>query len=179
MSDNLDNFSDLYKANLESLLNLVRTTLEGAQRLRNVQLGTIEEALAENTKAGAALAGAKDLEELITMHLNLAVGSLEMAINHWRKINEAAVLTQAEFAKVLEAEWPGINGNLLGSMGAAPAGSEPVSALLQSIMSATTSAYDAISTAASQANKMAEANMATAIAGVRQAASAKRKSSSS
>lgn len=180
MSDSLDQFSDLYKANLESFLGLARSTLEGAQRLRNLQLGTIEEALAENAKAGAALAGAKDVEGLITLHSNLAVGSLEMALNHWRKISEAAFQTQAEFAKALEAQWISINGNLMGSMDTTREGSKSVSGLLQSIMSATSSAYDAMSTAAGQANKMADANMATAVAGVRQEVpGVKRKSGSS
>src|SRR5438270_6162666 len=74
---------DLYRAGLKSAADLMKASLESAERLQNQQLVAIRGAIDQQQKSLAELSQAKGLDELMALQTRLAGAHFERAMSYW------------------------------------------------------------------------------------------------
>ena len=166
------------KANVEALLSVATTQFTALERLATLSSSALKGAFEETVANARALAGAKDVQELVNLQASFAQPAIEKAIAYSRSVYEVATQTNAEFSKMAEkrvAEW---NENLVSLLDKAvknaPAGSDVAVSAVKQMIAAANSAYDNLTKAARQATEIAEANVAAATETAKNFAKAKK-----
>ena len=171
-----------HKANVETLFSLTNKAFEGVEKLVELNLQVAKAALgefADNTRAALSV---RDAQELLSLQATLLQPAAEKAASYSRQLYDIAAATQAEVAKVAEAQFAEAQKNFASTMDAAlknaPAGSENAVALVKSALAAANNAYESLNKAARQAADVAEANFTavtnTAVKASQAASKAKR-----
>lgn len=83
-------FLDLYRAGLKTAADLMRASLQSAERLQNQQLVAIRSALDQQSKSLSELGQAKTLDDLMALQSKMAGAQLERAIGYWSSLCQAA-----------------------------------------------------------------------------------------
>ena len=81
---------DLYRAGLKNTADLLKTSLENAERLQNQQLVAIRTAIVEQTRTASELGSARTLDELLSAHSRLAGVQIERALGYWSELCQVA-----------------------------------------------------------------------------------------
>lgn len=81
---------DLYRAGLKSAADLLKTSLESAERLQNQQLVAIRTAIVEQAKSASELGSARTLDELLSAQSRLAGAQIERALGYWSELCQVA-----------------------------------------------------------------------------------------
>jgi len=81
---------DLYRAGLKTAADLLKTSLENAERLQNQQLVAIRTAIVEQSKTASELGSARTIDELLTAQSRLAGAQIERALGYWSEIFQVA-----------------------------------------------------------------------------------------
>src|ERR1044071_1179813 len=81
---------DLYRAGLKTAADLLKTSLENAERRQNRQLVAIRTAIVEQSKTASELGSARPLDELLTAQSRLAGAPIERALGYWSEIFQVA-----------------------------------------------------------------------------------------
>ena len=81
---------DLYRAGLKTAADLLKTSLENAERLQNQQLVAIRTAIVEQTKTASELGSARTLDELLSAQSRLAGAQIERALGYWSELCQVA-----------------------------------------------------------------------------------------
>src|SRR5207253_10533247 len=104
---------DLYRAGLKTAADMMKASLESAERLQNQQLVAIRTAIDQQAKSADELARAKSLDELMAFQTRLAGDQFERAMSYWGGLVQVAAEDQrSAFAQLQEqARW------LLGARG--------------------------------------------------------------
>ncbi len=140
--------SELSLANLEKSIRLTNIAISGAERLMNLQMEIARDLLAENAATAKALAGVKNVQELMEFQKTLTQPSVTKTMAMARTVYETASATQTELNKLVEEQLIDFNKNLLSSLnetvGQAPAGAATISAIKNAVESAA-AAYDTVS----------------------------------
>jgi phasin family protein len=151
-----------HKANVETLFGLTNKAFEGVEKLVELNLQVAKASLgevADNTRAALSV---KDAQELLALQATMLQPAAEKAAAYSRHLYDIAAATNAEVAKVAEAQFAEAQKKFASSVDAAmknaPAGSENAVALVKSAMAAANNAYESVSKAAKQAADVAEAN---------------------
>ncbi|AOI97578.1 MULTISPECIES: phasin family protein [Burkholderia] len=164
------------KANLESLFGLTTKAFEGVEKLIELNLQVVKSSLAESQENAQRLLSVKDAQELIALQASLSQPVAEKVLSYSRHLYEIASSTQAEFAKVAEAQFDEQNKKVQALVDNvaknAPAGSETAVAALKSALNAANTTYETVQKAAKQAVEIAETNFNAAAAVATKAASA-------
>jgi phasin family protein len=151
-----------HKANVETLFGLTNKAFEGVEKLVELNLQVAKAALGEAADNTRAALSVKDAQELLALQANLLQPAAEKAASYSRHLYDIAAATQAEVAKVAEAQFAEAQKNFASTVDAAmknaPAGSENAVALVKSAMTAANNAFESVSKAAKQAADVAEAN---------------------
>jgi len=87
---------DLYRAGLKSAADLMKTSLESAERLQNQQLIAIRTAIVDSGKSVAELTSARTLDELLAAQNRVAGAQFERALSLWSDWLAAASENQRE-----------------------------------------------------------------------------------
>jgi phasin family protein len=87
-------FLDLYKAGLKSAVDLMRSSLESAERLQQQQLAAIRGALEQHVNSVNELGSAKTLEELMALQQKMASSQFERVMGYWGNLCQAAGQSQ-------------------------------------------------------------------------------------
>ena len=87
---------DLYRAGLKGAADLMKTSLESAERLQNHQLVAIRTAIVESGKSVAELSSARTLDELLAAQSRVAGAQFERALSLWSDWMSAASENQRE-----------------------------------------------------------------------------------
>ncbi len=74
---------DLYRAGLKTAADLMKTSLETAERLQNQQLVAIRSAIDESSKSASELSSAKTIDELLALQTRIAGAQFERAFSYW------------------------------------------------------------------------------------------------
>jgi phasin family protein len=74
---------DLYRAGLKSAADLVKTSLESAERLQNQQLVALRSAIDQQSQSVNELAGVKTLDELLALQSRMAGAQFQRAVTLW------------------------------------------------------------------------------------------------
>jgi len=83
MTQNQPELLDLYRAGLKNAADLVKASLESAERLQNQQLAAIRSALDQQAKSMAELGQAKSMDELLAIQTRMAGAQFERLIGYW------------------------------------------------------------------------------------------------
>src|SRR5205807_1779274 len=101
-------FLDLYRAGLKNAADLMKSSLESAERLQQQQLTAIRGALDQQSKAMSELSEAKSIDQLVSLQQQLAGAQFERAMGYWSNLcqvagqNQVAAIGQAQ-AQMLQA----------------------------------------------------------------------------
>jgi phasin family protein len=163
---------DLYRSGLEAFLDLSRTSVQGAERLREQQLKAINEAFSEAGDTGRQIGSAKTLEELLELQAKLAPTQLEKAMRYWGGLYATGARNQVEIMQQMQAKVSNFTEACCATLDAAPQGTEPVVAPLKSAVTAMCSAYTLTARAGEEAAKLAVSQIESANANMRQTAQA-------
>lgn len=157
-----------HKANLETLFGLTNKAFEGVEKLVELNLQVAKTALGEAAETTQAALSVKDAQELLSLQASLLQPSAEKAASYSRHLYEIATSTNAEVAKVAEAQLADVQKKFAAVVDTAaknaPAGTENAVALVKSAVAAANNAFESVQKAAKQAAEVAEANFTAATA---------------
>ena len=95
---------DLYRAGLKSAADLMKASLESAERVQNQQLVAIRTAIAEQAKTTNELASARTMDELLSAQSKILGAQLERAMGYWAQLYQVAVENQAAAIGQIQAQ---------------------------------------------------------------------------
>ena len=154
------------KANMEAVLSLATTQFAAIEKFANLNANVLKAAFEDSIANARALAGAKDVQELVNLQSTFAQPAIEKAIAYSKSVYEVATQTNSEFTKATEqrvGEW---NENFVSLLDKAaknaPAGSDVAVSAVKQMIAAANSAYDNFNKVAKQATEIAEANVTAA-----------------
>src|SRR5262247_1675800 len=79
-------FLDLYRAGLKTAADLMKVSLQGAERLQNQQLVAIRTALDQQSKSISELGQARTIDELLALQTKMAGVQWERAMGYWTEL---------------------------------------------------------------------------------------------
>ena len=104
-------FLDLYKAGLKTAVDLMKASLESAERLQQQQLAAIRGALEQHVKQVSELSTAKSLEDLMALQQKMAGAQFERVMSYWSGLcqtagqNQAAAVGQVQAQMAQARDW--------------------------------------------------------------------------
>ena len=96
-------FLDLYRAGLKTTADLMKASLQNAERLQNQQLVAIRSALDQQSRAISELGQARSLDDLLSLQTRLAGAQFERAVGFWSELYQAQV-------QQAQSWWSEVNG---------------------------------------------------------------------
>ncbi|HXX10189.1 MAG TPA: phasin family protein [Burkholderiales bacterium] len=151
------------KNNIEQALKFAETTADAAEELFDLNLKTAKAAGADALRQLKALAGAKDIQELASLHTSFAQSNAEKLFGYGRAVYGWSTDAQAEITKLVDAHIAEVNKTFAAALDkaarSAPTGSEFAFAAVKSAMTAANQAYDALTKAGKQVTEMTEATI--------------------
>jgi len=166
------------KANMEAILSLATSQFSACEKFTGLNSGAIKAAFEDSIANARALAGAKDVQELVSLQNSFSQPAIEKAISYSRSMYEVATHANAEASKIAErrfAEWKENLASLLDKAAKnAPAGSEVAVIAAKQMLAAANSAYDNFSKVAKHATEIADESVATTTETVKSLARAKK-----
>ena len=154
------------KANVEALLSLATSQYAAFEKFASLNANAIKATFEDSIANARALAGAKDVQELVSLQSTFAQPAIEKAIAYSKSVYEVATQTNSEFTKAAEGrvtEWNESFVSLLDKAAKnAPAGSDVAVSAVKQMLAAANSAYDNFAKVTKQATEIAEANVAAA-----------------
>jgi phasin family protein len=97
-------FLDFYRTGLKSASDMMKLSLDSAERLQQQQFQAMRNALDENAKSVSQMAEAKSLEELIAAQSRMAGAQMETLVGLWTGMwrlagdSQAGMMRQAQSA---------------------------------------------------------------------------------
>ena len=79
-------FLDLYRAGLKTAADLMKASLQSAERLQNQQLVAIRSALDQQSKSINELGQARSIDELLALQTKMAGAQWERAMGYWTEL---------------------------------------------------------------------------------------------
>ncbi len=163
------------KANLETLFGLTAKAFEGVEKLVELNLQVVKSTLAESQDNAQRALSVKDAQELLALQAGFVQPGAEKLLSYGRHVYEIASATQAEFARVAEAQYEEQNRKVQtfvdNAAKNAPAGSETAVAIFKSAITAANTTYETVHKATKQAVEIAESNFNAAASAASKAAS--------
>jgi len=172
-----EQFAEVAKSNVESVVEASGVALNGVEKLMDLQIKVAKSALSQGGENFKALAAVKDVQDLAKVQATIALPTLEAAVAYANSVYGIASETANAFAKLAEAQIAASNEQIHAAVEefskSAPAGSESGVALVKSALTAANAAYETASKAAKQAVATVEQNVQSATkAGVKVASNA-------
>ncbi|ALL65669.1 MULTISPECIES: phasin family protein [Burkholderiaceae] len=170
-----EQFAAAQKANLETLFGLTSKAFEGVEKLVELNLQVVKSTIAEGQENAQRALSVKDAQELLALQASLTQPVAEKVLSYGRHLYEIASATQAEFARVAEAQYEEQNKKVQALVENvaknAPAGSETAVAVIKSAITAANTTYETVHKATKQAVEIAESNFNAAATAASKAAS--------
>jgi len=142
----IDQFAAANEAALEQLTYFARLSLANVEKFAELGLGAARESVALATRHAQAIAGAKDVNEVVALNSAALEPALKRAYTYSRSAFEAAAETNNEVKRVLEKQNAELNKAAIAALEEAfkyaPAGSESVVANVKSAIAAVQSTYE-------------------------------------
>ncbi len=157
---------DFAKAGVDSALFFANTAFDSIERLATLNLNATRSLVETSFANASALLGAKDVQSFVALQQSLAAPAIEQGLAYSRNVYAITTETKDKLAKAVESQVAEANAKVSGlvdkALASAPAGSEPVVAVVKSAMAAANNAIDGISKASKQVAEVAEASVAAA-----------------
>jgi phasin family protein len=163
---NIEQLTAAQKANAEVMMALLRTAFNGVERLTALNMAASREFF-NNTVANAQqLLSAKDANAVAKLNSELAQPNVDKLVGYSRSVYDLVTEMQKEVTSVMEAQYSSFTKN------AASPSKRPrpplrsvamcFAATMQSMLGASTKAFDQMTSMAKQLSDIAEANMQAA-----------------
>jgi len=166
------------KANVDALLSLASTQFSALEKLVALNTTVFKGAFEDTIANARALAGAKDVQEFLSLQASFAQPAIDKVITYSKSVYEVTAQTNAEFSKVAEKRVAELNDNFVSLLDQAvknaPAGSDVAVNAVKQMIAAANSAYDNLTRAAKQATDIAQANVVAATETAKNFAKAKK-----
>ena len=166
------------KSNVDAVLSIAAAQFAAIEKLAGLQAAAVKSVFEDSIANTRALAGAKDVQELVALQQQFAQPAVEKAVAYYKSVYEIAMEANAEMSKFAESKTSEMNQSLVSLLDKAsknaPAGSDVAVAAVKSMLNAANTAYDSFSKATKQATEMAEANVSAATETVKGFAKAKK-----
>ena len=166
------------KSNVEAALSIAAAQFAAMEKLANIQTSAIKSLFEDALANTRALAGAKDVQELVSLQQTFAQPAVEKAVAYSKSVYAVAVEANTELSKFAESKASELNQNFVSLLDKAsknaPAGSDVAVSAVKQMLAAANSAYDTFTKAAKQATEIAEANVSAATESVKGFAKAKK-----
>jgi len=163
---NMEQLAVAQKANAEVMMALLRTAFNGVERLTALNMAASREFFNTTVASTQQLLGAKDANALTKLNSELAAPNVDKWNAYSRSVYDLVTEMQKEVTSVMEAQYGSLTKNLNSVVEKAktstPVGGDVFAATMQSIMTASTKAFENMTGMAKQMSDMAEANMAAA-----------------
>jgi hypothetical protein len=82
---------DMYRVGLKSAVDMMKTSLENAERMQNQHLIAIRTALEQQQRSAEEMMQAKSLDELMGLQTRLVGAQMEMAMGYWAGMCQAVL----------------------------------------------------------------------------------------
>jgi hypothetical protein len=90
-------FLDLYRAGLKTAADMMKVSLQGAERLQNQQLSAIRTALDQQSKSINELGQARTIDELLALQTRMAGAQWERAMGFWSEFAQNQMAQARDF----------------------------------------------------------------------------------
>ncbi len=160
---NIEQLTAAQKANAEVMMALLRTAFNGVERLTALNMAASRDFF-NNTVANAQqLMAAKDAGEVAKLNGELAKPNVDKLVEYSRSVYDLVSEMQKEVTSVMEAQYSTFTQNATSAVekakAAAPVGGDVFAATMQSMLGASTKAFDQMTSMAKQLSDIAEANI--------------------
>lgn len=163
-----EQFAEMNKANIEQATKLAAVALQNAEKLFQANVEAAKFVLAQGVESASAVAGIKDVQELVAVRTRYAETGVQGALGYSRNLYEIVSQTQAQYTALAEEAFAAYTKGLaswVDKAGAnAPAGSDVAVNAFKSTVAATTAAFDQFQKATKQVVSLADASMRAAAA---------------
>ena len=116
---------DLYRAGLKNAADILKTSLENAERLQNQQLVAIRTAIVEQAKTASEIGAARTLDELLSAQSRLAGAQMERVLGYWSELFQVAGQNQMSAIGQVQQQMTRISESLAQAVTASTAGTKP------------------------------------------------------
>jgi phasin family protein len=163
---NFEQLTAAQKANAEVMMTLLRTAFDGVERLTALNMAASREFF-NNTVANAQqLLSAKDANAVAKLNAELAQPNVDKLVGYSRSVYDLVAEMQKEITSVMEAQYSNFTKNAASAVekakASAPVGGDVFAATMQSMLGASTKAFDQMTSMAKQLSDIAEANVQAA-----------------
>lgn len=163
-----EQFAELSKTNVAQATKFAALSLESAEKLVKFNLGATKAVFAQSVEGAQAVAGVKDVQDLLALRTKIAEAQMQTAVGYSRHLYELATEAQAGYSALAEEAFSvytkGMAGWVDQASKSAPAGSDVAFNAFKSTIAATTAAFDQFQKASKQVVSMADANVRAAAA---------------
>ena len=144
--------AEISSASVDTAARLTRISMDSTERVIALQLDFAKASLAQATKAARAMAGAKDVQELIAARTRNAESAVERFMGYSRSLYEISSEAQSQLSKLAEERMTSfqqaVSETVDQAAKSAPAGGDVAVAAIKSSLAATTAAFDSFTKAA-------------------------------
>lgn len=95
---------DLYRASLKSAADMLKASLESAERLQNQNLVAIRTAIVEQSKSLSELGEARTLDELMALQARIAGEQFQRTMGYWTNLCQTAGQNQLAVIGQMQAQ---------------------------------------------------------------------------
>ena len=173
---NMEQLAAAQKANAEVMMALLRPAFNGVERLTALNMAASREFFNTTVASTQQLLGAKDANALTKLNSELAAPNVDKWNAYSRSVYDLVTEMQKEVTSVMESQYSTFTKNAESAVqkakASAPVGGDVFAATMQSMLGASTKAFDQMSSIAKQFSDLAESNMKAASAATTKAVSA-------
>lgn len=163
---NIEQLAAAQKANAEVMLALLRTAFNGVERLTALNVAASREFFNNSVANSQQLLGAKDAATVAKLNAELAQPNLEKLVEYSRNVYELTTDVQKELTSVIEAQYGKLTKNAASAVqkasASAPIGGDVFAAAMNSVINASSQAFESLNSVTRQLSEIAETNIQTA-----------------
>lgn len=178
-NQNVEQLAAAQKASAEVMTTLMRTAFEGMQKMAELNMAATRDFFNTTVANANTLMSVKDVNDIAKVNQNLAKPNFDKLLGYSRNVYELMAEMQKEITSVMESQYSQFAKNATTAIDktkSAPVGGDVFAAAMKSMLDATNSAYNNMTSMAKQMSDIAEANMQAASSATAKAVGAATKS---
>ena len=163
---NIEQLAAAQKAGAEVMTALLRTAFNGVERLTALNMAASREFFNTTVTNAQQMMAAKDAAAVAKLNSDLAKPNVDKLMEYSRSVYDLVSSMQKEVTAVMEAQYGSFQQNANSAVekakSAVPVGGDVFAATMQSMLGASTKAFDQMTSMAKQLSDIAEANLQAA-----------------
>ncbi len=163
---NIEQLAAAQQANAEVMMALLRTAFNGVERLTALNMAASREFLQNTVASTQQLMAVKDPSEAVKLNSELAKPGVDKMIEYSRSLYDLVAEMQKEVTSVMEVQYSTFTKNaenaVANAKASSPVGGDLFAATMQSMLGASTKAFEQMTTMSKQLADIAESNLQVA-----------------